>query len=173
MRPARPHCGQEGGLDPLLSITPAGGCLRLPATANKFVHILWKNLICDNVAAVQLRARSGRRGCCRCQACACRFREGDAPAGCRYRARDAHPYGVSAVSLTLIRQMGGRRKAPLIFVRAARPEGKELIRKKGKTARLSPSCAPAAHSRIPIRDARAHAARSGTVSPGARCAPLR
>ena len=24
----------------------------MPATANKFVHILWKNLICDNVAAV-------------------------------------------------------------------------------------------------------------------------
>ena len=46
----------RGGLDPLLRITPAGGCPRLPATANKFVHILWKNLICDNVAAVSFRA---------------------------------------------------------------------------------------------------------------------
>ena len=34
-----------------MRITPAGGGSRLPATANKFVHILWKNLICDNVAA--------------------------------------------------------------------------------------------------------------------------
>ena len=43
---------EEGALRPLLRITPARGCPRLPATANKFVHILWKNLICDNVAAV-------------------------------------------------------------------------------------------------------------------------
>ena len=28
----------------------------MPATANKFVHILWKNLICDNVAAVRFCA---------------------------------------------------------------------------------------------------------------------
>ena len=50
--PLRAAGAQEGALCPLLRITPAGGCLRMPATANKFVHILWKNLICDNVAAV-------------------------------------------------------------------------------------------------------------------------
>ena len=44
MRPARPPRAQEGALRPLLRITPAGGCSRMPATANKFVHILWKNL---------------------------------------------------------------------------------------------------------------------------------
>ena len=41
---------EEGALRPLLRITPAGRRSWLPATANKFVHILWKNLICDNVA---------------------------------------------------------------------------------------------------------------------------
>ena len=46
---------QEGALRPLLRITPAGGSFRLPATANKFSHILWKNLICDNVAAAWFR----------------------------------------------------------------------------------------------------------------------
>ena len=39
-----------------MRITPAGGCARVPATANKFVHMLWKNLICDNVAAVRFCA---------------------------------------------------------------------------------------------------------------------
>ena len=34
----------RGGLNPLLSITPAGRRSRVPATANKFFHILWKNL---------------------------------------------------------------------------------------------------------------------------------
>ena len=47
---------EEGALRPLLRITPAGGCSRMPATANKFVHILWKNLICDNVAAARFCA---------------------------------------------------------------------------------------------------------------------
>ena len=54
--PLRAAGAQEGALCPLLRITPAGGCLRMPATANKFVHILWKNLICDNVAAAQFCA---------------------------------------------------------------------------------------------------------------------
>ena len=47
---------EEGALRPLLRITPARGCPRVPATANKFVHILWKNLICDNVAAARFCA---------------------------------------------------------------------------------------------------------------------
>ena len=51
------------------------------------------------------------------------------------------PYGVAVVPLTLTQQMGGSRKASLTLARAARPEGKGLIRKKGKTVRLSPSCA--------------------------------
>ena len=75
---------EEGALRPLLRITPAGGCSQVPATANKFVHILWKNLICDNVAAVGFCARPRGRGCWRCKVYAYRFREGDAPAGCRY-----------------------------------------------------------------------------------------
>ena len=52
-----------------------------------------------------------------------------------------HPPRVAAVLLTLIWKMGGNRKGILTFARAARPEGKGLIRKKGKTVRLSPSCA--------------------------------
>ena len=51
-------------------------------------------------------------------------------------ARQIHllaPYGVSAVPLTVIRQMGGNRKASLTLAREARPEGKRLIDKKGKT----------------------------------------
>ena len=47
---------QEGALRPLLRITPRRGCSRMPATANKFVHILWKNLLCDNIAAVSFFA---------------------------------------------------------------------------------------------------------------------
>ena len=47
---------EEGALRPLLRITPAEGCSRMPATANKFVHMLWKNLICDNVAAARFCA---------------------------------------------------------------------------------------------------------------------
>ena len=56
------ECGLRGRLAgkrgpyPLLSITPAGGGSRVPATANKFVHILWKNLLCDNIAAVSFFA---------------------------------------------------------------------------------------------------------------------
>ena len=73
---------EEGALRPLLRITPAGGCSRVPATANKFVHMLWKNLICDNVAAAQFCARPRGRGCWRCEACAHRFHKGDAPAEC-------------------------------------------------------------------------------------------
>ena len=72
----------RGGPSPLLRITPAGGCSRVPATANKFVHMLWKNLICDNVAAVGFFACPRGRGCCRCETCAYRFHEGDAPDGC-------------------------------------------------------------------------------------------
>ena len=90
------RCGsRRGGASPPLANHPRrGGGSRLPATANKFVHILWKNLICDNVAAAQFCARPRGRGCWRCKACACCFREGDAPAGCRLRARDARPYEV-------------------------------------------------------------------------------
>ena len=73
---------EEGALRPLLRITPAGGCSRVPATANKFVHILWKNLICGNVAAAQFCARPRGRRCWRCEACAHRFHKGDAPAEC-------------------------------------------------------------------------------------------
>ena len=91
MRPARPHCAQEGALRPLLRITPAGGCSRVPATANKFVHILWKNLICDNVAEARFHARPRGRECWRCEALACCFREGDAPAGCRYAGAGCAP----------------------------------------------------------------------------------
>ena len=42
------ECGLRGRLAgkrgpcPFLRVTPAGGGSRMPATANKFVHILWK-----------------------------------------------------------------------------------------------------------------------------------
>ena len=42
-------------------------------------------------------------------------------------------YGVAVVPLTLTQQMGGSRKASLTLARAARPEGKGLIRKKGRS----------------------------------------
>ena len=71
------------------------GC---PRPQTNFIHILWKNLICDNVAAVWLCAGPGRRGCCRCKVCACRLREGDAPAGCRCAGARCAPPGDTPVS---------------------------------------------------------------------------
>ena len=52
----------RGGTSPPLANHPRRGCSRLPATANKFVHILWKNLICDNVAADRFCALPRGRG---------------------------------------------------------------------------------------------------------------
>ena len=52
----------RGGASPPLANHPRRGCSRLPATANKFVHILWKNLICDNVAAVRFAPDLGGGG---------------------------------------------------------------------------------------------------------------
>ena len=162
MRPTRPPCGQEGVLPPLLSITPAVGCSRVAATANKFVHILWKNLICDNVAAVQLCAWPGRRGCCRCKACACCLHEGDAPAGCRYAGAHVVRQHTEEDGCNLARVLcwralrallgwqptfayplgrpGGDAKAPLTFTREARPEGNGVDWQEGENRRCSPSC---------------------------------
>ena len=150
----------RGGASPPLAHHPRQRCSWVPATANKFVNILWKNLICDNVAEARFYARPRGRECWRCEALACCFREGDAPAGRRYagagcaplqgdaafgapkswpkpvwRAEVVAPYevaavngtrasGVASIPLTLTRQMGGSRKAPLTFARAARPEGR-------------------------------------------------
>ena len=95
---ARMHarCGsRRGGTSPPLANHPRRGCSRVPATANKFVHILWKNLICDNVAAVGFFACPRGRGCWRCETCAYRFREGNAPAGCRYAGAQCAPLRVT------------------------------------------------------------------------------
>ena len=46
---------QEGALRPLLRITPAGEVCGCPRLQTNFIHILWKNLICDNVAAAWFR----------------------------------------------------------------------------------------------------------------------
>ena len=59
----------------------------------------------------------------------------------------SRPCGVAAVLLTLFPQPGGSRSGSLTLARAARPEGKEVIRKRGKT-QFVPSCAPAARSGI-------------------------
>ena len=57
--------------------------------------------------------------------------------------------GVASVPLTLSKQLGGTRKAPLPFARAARPEGGGLIDKKGETL-VSPFLpARAAQAQIP------------------------
>ena len=127
----------RGGLDPLLSITPAGGCSRMPATANKFVHILWKNLICDNVAAVGFCAWPRGRGCCRCEACAHCFHEGDAPAGCQigraevvaqasFSCRHAAihllaPYGVAANPLPVAMATGWQSESVTYFCARSAP----------------------------------------------------
>ena len=162
------ECGLRGRLAgkrgpcPLLSITPAMGRSRVPATANKFVHILWKNLICDNVAAVQLCAWPGRRGCCRCKACACCLHEGDAPAGCRYAGAHVVRQHTEEDGCNLARVLcwralrallgwqptfayplgrpGGDAKAPLTFTREARPEGNGVDWQEGENRRCSPSC---------------------------------
>ena len=47
--------------------------------------------------------------------------------------RGAPASGVASVLLTVIRQMGGRRKVSLTIAREARLKGKRLTRKKGKT----------------------------------------
>ena len=88
MRPARPPRAQEGALRPLLRITPAGGCSRMPATANKFVHILWKNLFAITSRRISFAPAPGVGGW-RCMAYAYCSREGDAPAGCRAGAHCA------------------------------------------------------------------------------------
>ena len=53
---------QEGAALPPLVNHPRQGSDRLPATASKFFHMLWKNLRCDNVASVAFYAGAGRRG---------------------------------------------------------------------------------------------------------------
>ncbi len=174
----------RGGTSPPLANHPRRGCTRLPATANKFVHILWKNLICDNVASARFCARPRGRGCWRCKVCAHCFREGDAPAGCQVRRaevvaqailarRVVAPYGVESLLLTLIWKWAaaGKRHLPLRAQRALK--GKGLIRKRGKTARLSPSCAQCGRAgHIPAREVRAHLRPVRRTPPGAHCAPL-
>ena len=86
---------EEGALRPLLRITPAERCSRVPATANKFVHILWKNLICDNVATVAFFRLTPGAEVLAIEACVCCFREGDAPAGCRYAGAQCAPLRVT------------------------------------------------------------------------------
>ena len=106
----------------------------MPATANKFVHILWKNLICDNVAAVRFYALPERRGCWRRSVYGRCLYKGDASAGCRRGAQCAPaPSGAVEIPLTLSDKLGGNSKASLTLARAARPKGMGLIRKKGKT----------------------------------------
>ena len=87
--------------------------------------------------------------CCRCLAYACCFREGDAPAECRYTrpygagaVNGTRIYGVAAVFLILIRQLDGSRKASFTFTREARPEGKGVIRKRGETMGFAPLVRP-------------------------------
>ena len=124
--------------------------------------------------------------------------EGDAPARCRYagaqcaplrggrsvwragvvaqaslscRCTAIHllaPYGVAVVPLTLIWQAGGSRKVSLTLTRAARPEGKGVIRKRGETIGVSPLVRLPRAAALSARDARAHRARRGRGSePGA------
>ena len=84
---------EEGALRPLLRITPAGGCSRMPATANKFVHILWKNLFAITSRRISFAPAPGVGGW-RCMAYAYCSREGDAPAGCRAGAHCAPLRGI-------------------------------------------------------------------------------
>ena len=139
---------QEGALRPLLRITPAGGCSRLSATANKFVHILWKNLICDNVAVVSFCAGPGRRECWRCKVYGYCSREGDAPAGCRAAApRWGGSQSPACRNSSWVAD--GKRH---LLLRAQRVlKGKRVIDKREKTA----GCLPLA------RSAAAHTRRSG------------
>ena len=84
---------QEGALRPLLRITPRRGCSRMPATANKFVHILWKNLFAITSRRISFAPAPGVGGW-RCMAYAYCSREGDAPAGCRAGAHCAPLQGI-------------------------------------------------------------------------------
>ena len=156
--PTRPHCGQEGVLTPSCQSPPPGDVRGCPRPQTNFIHILWKNLICDNVAAVGFCAWPGRRGCCRCEACAHRFREGDAPAGCQigraevvaqasFSCRHAAihllaPYGVEFVLLTLwgSRAADGKRHLLLRAQRALK-EGVVIRKRQGEPYGSPSSCA--------------------------------
>ena len=88
---ARMHarCGsRRGGTSPPLANHPRRGCSRMPATANKFVHILWKNLFAITSRRISFAPAPGVGGW-RCMAYAYCSREGDAPAGCRAGAHCA------------------------------------------------------------------------------------
>ena len=74
------------------------------------------------------------------------------------------PYGVAVVPLLLTRQMGGSRKVSLTLTRAARPEGKGMIRKRGETIGVSPLVRLPRAAALSARDARAHRARRGRGS---------
>ena len=79
--------GKRGALPPLAN-HPRRGCSRVPATANKFVHILWKNLFAITSRRISFAPAPGVGGW-RCMAYAYCSREGDAPAGCRAGAHCA------------------------------------------------------------------------------------
>ena len=78
----------RGGASPPLANHPRRGCSRMPATANKFVHILWKNLFAITSRRISFAPAPGVGGW-RCMAYAYCSREGDAPARCRAGAHCA------------------------------------------------------------------------------------
>ena len=77
----------------------------------------------------------------------------------------ALPLGWQPIPCLSQQQLGGRRKALLTLARAARPEGKRVIDKRGKTFGCTPLARPRRAGANP-----AHLA-SG-YPPGAQCAPL-
>ena len=154
----------RGGTSPPLANHPRRGCWRVPATANKFVHILWKNLICDNVAEARFYARPRGRECWRCEALACCFREGDAPAGCSASAGCAPLQGDAA--------FGAPKSWPRPVWRAEVVAPYEIARQ-FTFSRPTEYGRHAAQATISARDGQAHTAHSDIISPGAHCAPLR
>ena len=115
----------RGGLNPLLWVTPAGGCPRLPATANKFVHILWKNLFAMTSRRLGFAPDPGGGGAGDVRPSPVVSVKATLRPGTGMRARNARPpRGVAEILLTVSPKMGGRGNAGLTLARAARPEGR-------------------------------------------------
>ncbi len=114
----------RGGLNPLLWVTPAGGCPRLPATANKFVHILWKNLFAITSRRFCLAPDPGGGGAVDVWLAPAVCIKATLRPGAGMRAREARLLGQQPTFAYPLGRPGGNTKASLTFARAARPEGR-------------------------------------------------
>ena len=114
----------RGGLAPSCQSPPPGEVRGCPRPQTNFVHILWKNLICDNVAVISFAPdlEGGGAGDVRFMLTVS-VKATLRPGAVRARGVRRTPLGWQPIPCLPQWQLGGRRKASLTFTRAARPEG--------------------------------------------------